>query len=150
MLRTLLLVLVAANLLFFAFTRGGFDGFMGLSSLGDREPERLARQVRPDSIRLLPMAATASAVGVSGACFEAGPFNAAEAALVEGLLRAALPPGSWADVRSDSVTAAGPATSHVYRVAAADPALAARLPGVRLDPSGRSFSPCAPRPERPR
>ena len=40
-LRALLAVLVVANVLFFAFTRGSLDGFLGLRSLGDREPERL-------------------------------------------------------------------------------------------------------------
>ena len=44
-------VLLAANLLFFGFTRGWFDGLLGLQSLGDREPERIANQVRPGEHR---------------------------------------------------------------------------------------------------
>ena len=56
MLRVLLLVVLVANLLFFGFTRGWFDGLFGLQSLGDREPERIANQVRPASIVLMPVA----------------------------------------------------------------------------------------------
>ncbi len=59
--RTLLVALVAANLLFFVFTRGWLDGIGGINSLGDREPGRLALQVRPESIRLLPMPAASGA-----------------------------------------------------------------------------------------
>ena len=65
-LRAFLAALVVANLVFFAFTRGALDGLLGLSAIGDREPERLARQVRPQSIRLLPTSPAASAVAEIG------------------------------------------------------------------------------------
>ena len=48
MLRSVLLALLVANLLFFGFTHGWFDGLLGVQSRGDREPERIASQVRPD------------------------------------------------------------------------------------------------------
>lgn len=54
--RALLAALIVANVLFFAYSRGWLDSF-GLRSLGDREPERLDRQVRPETIRILPMSA---------------------------------------------------------------------------------------------
>ncbi len=54
------MVLVAANLLFFVFSRGWLDGIGGIDSLGGREPGRLAAQVRPETIRLLPMAAASA------------------------------------------------------------------------------------------
>lgn len=145
MLRSLLLVLVAANLLFFAFTRGWFDGVMGLSSRGDREPERIAAQVRPETIRVLPPDIAASAVAAGSSCYEAGPFSAADALGAEAALRSALPPGSWTDVRAESLSGTGigagaSAVTHTYRVA--DASLATRLAGVRLDASGRGFTPC--------
>ena len=63
MLKTLLVALVAANLLFFVFSLGWLDGIAGIDSLGGREPGRLALQFRPDSIRLLPMPMPAAASG---------------------------------------------------------------------------------------
>jgi hypothetical protein len=141
-LRTLLVALIAANLLFFAFTRGWFDGVMGMKAIGDREPERLAAQVRPEAIRLLPMTA-ASGVGTTAvSCFEAGPFSAAESSAAEATLKATLPAGSWSDVRTGSPSAAGPVVAHFYRIAAADATLAARLTSIRLDPTSRPFGPC--------
>ncbi|MEO7056700.1 MAG: hypothetical protein ABI281_04985 [Caldimonas sp.] len=147
MLRTLLVALIAANLLFFGFTLGWFDGIAGMNSLGDREPERLVAQVRPETIRLLPVAAPGAATTVSS-CFESGPFSAAESSAAEATLKATLPAGSWSDVRTDSPSAAGPVVAHFYRIANADAALAARLPTLRLDPTSRPFGPC--KTERPR
>jgi hypothetical protein len=50
-LKTLVLVLLVANVGFYAWSRGWIDG--GAAN-GQREPERLAKQVRPESIRILP------------------------------------------------------------------------------------------------
>ena len=147
MLRALLLAVVAANLLFFGFTQGWFDGFLGLQSRGDREPERIANQVRPTSIVLMPMASAPP--GTSGSCLESAPVAAAESAAAETALRAALPPGTWTDQRSEAIVGTTTVVTHVYRIGNADPTTAAKLAGLRLDSSGRGFSPCA-RPEPPR
>ena len=141
MLKGLLAALIAANLLFFAFTRGWFDGVLGLQSNGDREPERLANQVRPASIVLMPMASAPP--GTSGSCLESAPVAGAEAAAAEAALKGALPPGSWSDQRSESTVGTTTVVTHVYRVGNADAATAARLAGLRLDSSGRGFSACA-------
>jgi hypothetical protein len=53
MLRVAVLLLAVANALFFAWSSGWLDG-IGLTSRGEREPERLQRQVRPDAVRVLP------------------------------------------------------------------------------------------------
>ena len=140
MLRLLLLVLVAANLLFFGFSRGWFDGVFGLRAIGDREPERIASQVRPETIVLMPM--PAASAGADRACLEAGPVAAADSAAAEATLRAALPGGGWVAVRNETA-GAGAAVSHTYRVVDADPETATRLAALRLDASGRGFSPCA-------
>jgi len=140
-LKGLLAALIAANLLFFAFTRGWFDGVLGLQSNGDREPERLANQVRPASIVLMPMASAPP--GTSGSCLESAPVAGAEAAAAEAALKGALPPGSWSDQRSESTVGTTTVVTHVYRVGNADAATAARLAGLRLDSSGRGFSACA-------
>lgn len=149
MLRALLAVLVVANLAFFAYTRGTLDSLLGVRALGDREPERLARQVRPQSIRLLPMGAAASAVAETTTCFETPPFAAGESAAIEAVLASNLPAGAWLDMRADRVVGTRTETSHVYRVASADAALAAKLQSLKLDASGRGFSACA-KADRPR
>ena len=100
-LRALVLLLILANLGFFAWTQGWLDAVVGVRAHGDREPERLARQFQPQSVRILTpgeaaaaMSASAPTLGVS--CIEAGPFSLAEAGVAEALLQPALPAGSWA------------------------------------------------------
>ncbi|HEY2189970.1 MAG TPA: hypothetical protein VGH48_15545, partial [Caldimonas sp.] len=143
MLRTLVAALVLANVVFFAFTHGALDGLFGLRAAGDREPERLSNQVRPETIRLLPSTAAASAPPEVATCWETPVFGAAEAAAIETTLASALPPGSWTDSRGERSVGTRVEATHTYRVAAADGALAARLTLLRLDPGGRGFSPCA-------
>ncbi len=141
MLRLIALLLLAANLLFFGFTRGWFDGMFGLSSIGDREPERIANQVRPGAVVLIPMPGASAA---KSGCLEAGPIAAADAAGAETALRSVLAPGAWIDNRSESIVGgATVVTSHTYRVGNVDAAIAARLGALKLDPSGHSFSACA-------
>ncbi len=145
MLRFVAVVLLAANLLFFGFTRGWFDGVLGLRSIGDREPERIAAQVRPDSIVLMPMTAASAAGNLSAtvACLEAGPIAAADAPLAEAAMRGVLPPGGWIDSRVETPNGAATVVTHTYRVQRADAATAPRLAALRLDPSGHTFSACA-------
>jgi len=150
-LRALLAALVVANLLFFAYTRGMLE-FLGLDPLAEREPQRLANQVRPQTIRVLPMSAATSAPSDAAVpCYETPTFTAAEAAAVESALGGALPAGAWSDNLGERTVGARVETTHTYRVLAADAGLAARLATLRLEAGGRgfSFSPCA-RPERPR
>lgn len=149
MLKAVLLAILAANLLFFGFTRGWFDGVFGLNARGDREPERIANQVRPASIVLMPMASAPSASGSSAAatCLQAGPIAAADAAGAETALKAALPAGAWIDIRNETTSGSTAiVVTHTYRVANAEAATAARLAALKLDASGRGFSACV-RPE---
>jgi len=101
MLRALILALLVANGVFFAWTQGWLDSFVGTRSIGDREPERLQRQVRPESVRILPPEAAGEPVVAALACLEAGPFADAEIAAAQSAAQAALPPGSWATVKTD-------------------------------------------------
>lgn len=115
--KTLVAALLVANLAFLAWTQGWLDAVVGVSPLGDREPARLQRQLHRERLRVVdgrteatPPAGRNAAAPADAApgdsadagCFEAGPFSpteliAAEAALV----RAALPAGSWTDLRID-------------------------------------------------
>ena len=147
MLRALLALLIVANLIFFAFSRGSLDGILGLRALGDREPERLANQVRPQTIRLLPVGGAASAAPLDPGvpCYETPTFNAGDTAAVEAALVANLPAGTWVDHRGERNLGARTEATHIYRVIAPDAALTARLATLRLEAAGRgfSFSPCA-------
>jgi hypothetical protein len=111
MLRALIVLLLLANLAFFAWTQGWLDGVVGVRGRGDHEPERFLRQVRPETIRILPpdaaasasspaSAASSAAAGAALACFEAGPFSDASLAAAQATVQGALPVGSWITVKS--------------------------------------------------
>ena len=101
MLRALVVALILANLAFFGWTRGWLDDVAGVRARGDREPERLARQVRPESVRILPASAANEPVAEVLTCLDAGPFSDAEFAAARALVQAAVPGGAWADVKVD-------------------------------------------------
>ena len=77
---------------------------------GDREPERLTRQVKPDLIRVLPpQAASAAASAVAGtACLEAGPFAVEQIGGADAALQAALPANQRASVTTVKIDRPGP------------------------------------------
>ena len=100
--RLVVTLLLLANVLFFAWTRGWLAPVAEAPVHGEREPARLAAQVRPELINVLtPKAvnaataanatlaaarAVSAAAGEAEACVEAGPlsevaFNQAESAL---------------------------------------------------------------------
>ena len=102
MLRALVIALLLANAAFFAWTQGWLDTVVGVRSIGDREPERLLRQLRPETIRIVPDTAVAAAP--PPACLEAGPFAPAEIAAAEAALRSALPnttAGTWLSLKTE-------------------------------------------------
>lgn len=133
MLRLLVAALLLANLLFWAWHEPAVTGALGLADPAEagREPARLARQVRPEAVRLLPPAGPAratrpaplpaasapeatptvpasaavapvAATADPGLCLEAGPLNSSAAAdAARELARAGVPPGGWVDVRRE-------------------------------------------------
>jgi hypothetical protein len=95
MLRALFIALLLLNALFFGWTRGWLDDIIGLKARGDREPERLARQLHPERIELLnPQAATALQ---KTSCLQLGPLDgdAALQAAQAALERAGVPADAW-------------------------------------------------------
>ena len=112
MLRVVVGLLLLANLVFFGWARGWFEPSMTPPHHGEREPQRLAAQVRPDAVIVLQPKAASAAIAAARAaaavCLQAGPLTeaamgAAEAALAavplpEGALQreAAPPPPLWA------------------------------------------------------
>jgi len=98
MLRSIVAILLLANIAFFVWSQGWVDGLVGMRAHGDREPERLSKQVRPESVRILTpqaVAAAASAAESKLACLEAGPFDDAGIAAAESAASLALPSGTW-------------------------------------------------------
>jgi hypothetical protein len=103
-LRAFVAALLVANLAFFAWSQGWLDAVVGARSIGDREPERLLRQVHPELVRVLPPAgdaASAAAAPPPFACLEAGPFADAEIAAAQGSTQAALPGAALSDVKTE-------------------------------------------------
>lgn len=81
MLRTLVVILMLANLAFFGWTQGWLTEVLGLSPDGDREPQRLAMQVDATALRVLapsPVVA-GSAVAAAPPTPAAAPIPAPEA-----------------------------------------------------------------------
>ncbi|MBK1612821.1 hypothetical protein CKO44_04975 [Rubrivivax gelatinosus] len=95
MLRTLAVLLLAANLLFFGWSRGWLAPVLPAPQHGEREPARLAAQIKPETIHLVtPQAASAAVASV--ACIEAGPFSDADVSGAEdALIAAGLPGDLW-------------------------------------------------------
>ncbi len=105
MLRTVVALLLLANLAFFAWVRGGLAPGFPPPRHGQHEPERFTAQINRDAVVVLaPGAASAALVAARAAaarCMEAGPLGeddivAAEALLATALTPAAWPAGSWA------------------------------------------------------
>jgi hypothetical protein len=66
MLRGLVLILALANAGWLGWSLGWLDGLVG-GSKGDREPQRLSNQVRPEIVRILPPSAASGAAGDTSA-----------------------------------------------------------------------------------
>ncbi len=119
MLRLLVLLLLLANAVYFVWSQG-FLRAWNFAPAQQTEPQRVANQLNPESVRILradEVARTdAAAVGASPPappaapaptpalavatkpteCYQAGLFDDAQTALLRGRLESALPVGAWA------------------------------------------------------
>lgn len=132
MLRALAVLLILLNVGYLAWSRGVLDGVVPWRSTGDREPERVARQVRAEAIVLHPRAASAAAPAL--VCLESGAYAAAEVGAARAVLAPLLPPAALAE-------AGEPGGAVVLRVERADEALATQLLALRAD-AVRPFRRC--------
>jgi hypothetical protein len=97
--RTLVALLLLANLGFFALAQGWLQPYVGLSTLHEREPQRVAAQVDPASVRVL----AAGAAQGSADCLQAGPFSAEQVDAAEaGLAQALHTAASWQRLPADA------------------------------------------------
>jgi hypothetical protein len=81
MLRLLVVILVLVNAGLLAWTQG----WLGAPGHAEREPQRLAQQVRPEAVHLLPTEAPPPPVT---RCLETGPFDTTEIAAAEAAIAA--------------------------------------------------------------
>ena len=147
MLRVLVGLLVLANALFLVWTQGWLDALVGVRAAGDREPQRLAQQVNPNTVRIVSaealaaevMAAEATAAQAALPCLEAGPFDARTVGPAEAALVATLPAGTWTRVASER----NGTVAYMLRVQSADQELTTRVAGLHLDALGKGFATCA-------
>ena len=94
--RKIVLVLVLANALFFAWSRGWLDGVTGIKADGGREPQRVALQLKPERVHLLGQEARVALQKTS--CLILGPLadaNALQAAQTT-LVKAGVPANAFA------------------------------------------------------
>ena len=148
--RALLVVLLAANVLFFGWARGWFAPGWAAPQHSQREPDRSAAQVRPELITVVAVGNTSTKTNTSAGapsavaaadgaetCLEAGPFSESNLAGAEKALNLALPSTAFG-VRSER----GADAQNWLRADRADGALLAQLRGLKLAVLGAGFVPC--------
>ena len=106
-LRLAVLLLLLLNLSYFFWSEGMLRG-AGLGPTVQTEPQRLARQIKPDAVQLrkpeaaMPdsaasaASASASTAGPAGECLEAGPFDEAQSVALRRAASDVLPASAWA------------------------------------------------------
>jgi hypothetical protein len=110
MLRSIVLLLLLANGLFFAWSQGLLAAY-GWAPAPQSEPQRLAQQIHPEMVVVLPSQRAEAALATAAApavvasapveppeptvCLTAGLFDAARSALLAQALADNLPPGAW-------------------------------------------------------
>lgn len=100
MLRLLVLLLILANGVYFAWSEGMLRAY-GFAPAQQREPQRLTHQVRPEAIRVLTpvefkrVEAQLQVELAPKECLVAGPFDDAQATSLRHALESALAPGTW-------------------------------------------------------
>ncbi len=105
MLRLLVVLLVLANALYFAWSSGHLAGY-GFAPTVQAEPQRLAQQIKPEQMRVLGLddagkaqattVVTAAPTAAATECLQAGVFTQTQTAVLTAALLAAVPAGSWA------------------------------------------------------
>jgi hypothetical protein len=100
MLRLLVLILVLANGVYFAWSQGAFAAY-GWVPAQPSEPQRLAQQIKPETVHVITPAewsrleAQMQADLAPKECLQAGPFDDAQADALRQILEVQLAPGSW-------------------------------------------------------
>lgn len=104
MLRRIALLLLLANLAYFAWAQGLLQLF-GWAPQRQSEPQRMAQQIEPQAIELRPPARPGPGVAAAASaptaavdpvqCLRAGPFSDEQSAILRRAAGNSLPDGSW-------------------------------------------------------
>lgn len=100
MLRFLVLILLLANGLYFAWSQNLLQPY-GFAPAQQSEPQRVAQQVRPEVLRLLTaqesqaQQAAPPVAAPPPVCLQAGVFDESQVAQLRSALEASLPPAAW-------------------------------------------------------
>ena len=100
MLRLLVLLLLLLNGMYFAWSQGLLRPY-GFAPTQQTEPQRVARQIRPEVVRILSVdearraELAAPTAGKSGECLQAGLFDDLQTVVLRQAAQTVLPPGSW-------------------------------------------------------
>jgi hypothetical protein len=95
MLRNLVLLLLSANILYFAWSEGLLESY-GLSPNPGNEPHRIEEQLQPQALQPVHAQDTpASGTSANTQCLRSGPWDKEQTAGLRDALQAALPPDSW-------------------------------------------------------
>lgn len=122
MLRPLVVMLLAANIGFWAWSQGALDGLTGVPHDSDREPQRLAAQIAPERLEILRTELPASAASAASAAHGAASAASATAAAA-----------TAAAASAASTVAAASAPPAEASAAALTPPPAAPVPTVCLE-----------------
>ena len=134
--RTFALVLLLLNAVYWAWGEGWLLPY-GFGPAQQREPQRLAQQIRPEAITVLRAAEgllpPLAVVPEPTVCLQSGPLSPAQADALRALLEASWPPESWQLLAIQDGQASPAQASQAIepswrlRLPAADQALQARL-----------------------
>jgi hypothetical protein len=100
MLRLLVLSLILANSVYFAWTSGWLRAY-GFAPAQQSEPQRMAQQVKPEAIRILSseefkaLEEQVQADAAPKECLQAGPFSEAQLVRLRSTLEDTLPADTW-------------------------------------------------------
>ena len=140
--RTLVALLLLANLGFFGLARGWFQPHVGLSTQHEREPQRLAAQLNDGSVRVVAAGAAASAPGAPS-CVQAGPVSGEQ---IDAALAALTPAQRAAATRQplpDEVAGDARGARYALRAEQPDAALLQSLQALAAEVPGAGVAACA-------
>jgi len=162
--RTLALLLMLLNALYWTWGEGWLLPY-GFGPAQQREPQRLAQQIKPEAITVLraaegqlpPLPAAPQAVlAEPSVCLQSGPLNQAQADAVRALLAGSWPSDGWLlqqlqqesqvaqEQASDALDASQAGPNWRLRLSAVDQALQAKLLALGAVLPGQAFEVCPP------
>ncbi len=126
--RALVVLLVLANIAFFAWTRGWLHSSLGTKPFDEREPQRLQRQIQPDAVELRSAAVPASGAARAPSSATATATATATARSGSGAVKTA--PDLVASEAAASEAASAAAAASAVAMAAASAAAMADKPPI--------------------